>query len=118
MKRLLVVVFSLLVFAALNAWPQMTPGEKPGKQRGATSPAETKSTSPGAKQTTLRGTVSDDGKTIVADKDKKSWTVSNPDALKGHEGHHVSVSGHADAAKNEIHVLSVKMAGGKKKTTT
>ena len=31
----------------------------------------------------------------------------NPDALKGHEGHHVAVSGHVTG--DSIHVMSVKM---------
>jgi hypothetical protein len=34
----------------------------------------------------------------------KRWTVSNPDALKSHEGHGVKVKAQEDAAKNEIHV--------------
>jgi hypothetical protein len=29
-----------------------------------------------------------DGTMFVSDKDSKSWTISNPDAVKGHEGHH------------------------------
>ncbi len=32
-------------------------------------------------------------KRAVSDKDGKTWKVSNPDALKGHEGHHVSGAG-------------------------
>jgi len=39
-------------------------------------------------------------------------TVSNPDALKGHEGHQVTVSANVYADKNEINVVSVEM--GKK----
>ena len=44
---------------------------------------------------------------VVTDKDQKVLTVDNPDALKGHEGHHVAVTGHVDGDK--IHVDSVKM---------
>jgi len=44
---------------------------------------------------------------IVTDTDKKVLTVDNPDALKGHEGHHVAVTGHIDGDK--IHVESVTM---------
>jgi hypothetical protein len=46
---------------------------------------------------------------FVSDKDSKSWTISNPDAVKGHEGHHVTLQAHADADKNEVHVVSLKM---------
>jgi hypothetical protein len=45
----------------------------------------------------------------------KSWTVTNPEALKGHEGHEVTLKAHEDAAKNEIHILSVKMGKGEMK---
>lgn len=44
---------------------------------------------------------------VVSDADQKVLTVDNPDALKGHEGHHVAVTGHVDGDK--IHVESVKM---------
>ena len=57
----------------------------------------------------ISGKVSDDGKTFVSDKDSKSWTVSNPDALKGHEGHQVTLSANVNGDKNELQVLSVKM---------
>jgi len=36
----------------------------------------------------VTGKISDDGKTFVGDTGSKSWTISNPDAVKGHEGHH------------------------------
>jgi hypothetical protein len=38
------------------------------------------------------------------------WAIDNQDAIKGHEGHHVTVSGHLDTAKNSIHIASLKMA--------
>jgi len=44
---------------------------------------------------------------VVTDTDQKVLAVDNPDALKGHEGHHVAVTGHVDGDK--IHVDSVKM---------
>jgi len=44
---------------------------------------------------------------VVTDKDQKVLAVENPDALKGHEGHHVAVTGHIDGDK--IHVESIKM---------
>ena len=44
---------------------------------------------------------------IVTDKDQKILTVDNPDAIKGHEGHHVAVTGHVDGDK--IHVDGLKM---------
>jgi hypothetical protein len=56
------------------------------------------------------GKISDDGKMFVSDKDSKSWTIVNPDAVKGHEGHHVVLTAHVYPDKNEVHVMSLKMA--------
>jgi hypothetical protein len=58
----------------------------------------------------VTGKIGDDGKTFVSDTDSKSWTITNPDAVKGHEGHHVTLTAHVYADKNEVHVMSLKMA--------
>jgi hypothetical protein len=44
---------------------------------------------------------------IVTDGDSKVLAVDNQDALKGHEGHHVAVTG--TMSKDSLHVGSVKM---------
>jgi hypothetical protein len=44
---------------------------------------------------------------VVTDKDQKILTVKNPDALKGHEGHHVAVTGKVEG--DSIQVESAKM---------
>jgi hypothetical protein len=44
---------------------------------------------------------------VVTDGDQKILAVDNPDTLKGHEGHHVAVTGHVEG--DSIHVESVKM---------
>ena len=44
---------------------------------------------------------------IVTDGDSKVIAVDNQDALKGHEGHHVTVTG--SMSKDSMHVASVKM---------
>jgi hypothetical protein len=44
---------------------------------------------------------------IVTDKDQKVLMVDNPDALKGHEGHHIAVMGSVKG--DSIHVDSAKM---------
>ena len=44
---------------------------------------------------------------VVTDSDQKVLTVDNPDALTGHEGHHVAVTGTVNG--DSIHVDSVKM---------
>lgn len=50
---------------------------------------------------------------FVNDKDKSVWPIDNPDKIKGHEGHHVTVTG--STANNTLHVDTLKMAGGKAK---
>jgi hypothetical protein len=44
---------------------------------------------------------------IVTDKDSKVLAVDNPDALKGHEGHHIAATGMVKG--DSIHVDSMKM---------
>jgi len=58
----------------------------------------------------VTGKVSDDGKTFVGDTDSKSWTINNPEAVKGHEGHHVTLTAQCNTDKNEVHVMSLTMA--------
>jgi hypothetical protein len=48
---------------------------------------------------------------VVTDGDQKILTVDNPDALTGHEGHHVAVTG--TVSGDSIHVDSVKMLKAK-----
>lgn len=46
---------------------------------------------------------------FVPDGTEDVLIVDNPDTLKGHEGHHVTVTGNTDKDKKTIHVDSVKM---------
>jgi pentapeptide MXKDX repeat protein len=62
-----------------------------------------------AKAVKITGKISDDGKMFVNEKDSKSWTIVNPEAVKGHEGHHVTLTAHVYPDKNEVHVMSLKM---------
>ena len=80
-------------------------------QNATMSPAQGDQMAPKAPLMTLKGTIKADGAkySVVNDKDGKSWDVMNPEALKGHEGHHVQLSAHVYADKNAIHVMSVKM---------
>jgi hypothetical protein len=81
--------------------------QPPGTDQGTTTPTKEK----GAKLQHLKGKISDDGKSFTTDKGNKTYTIENSDAVKGHEGHDVSLSGHVDSGS--IHVTSVKMAGQK-----
>jgi len=55
----------------------------------------------------VSGRVSPDGKTLLTDIDSE-WAVSNPEALKGHEGLRVMVKCYVDTEKSRIQILRVK----------
>jgi len=99
MKKLLILVVALSVIFTVAGFAQDMSKDS-GMAKAAPAPLKN-----------IKGTVKADGDklTFVSDKDKKSWDVANPEALKGHEGHHVEVSAHVYADKGQIHVMSVKM---------
>jgi hypothetical protein len=105
-------IFTLAVTAAKDSGGQTA--TITSSLQDATKPSDAKQDNTKAKHLPMKavsmsGKVSNDGKTFINDKGNHTWTVSNPDALKGHEGHQVKVKGHLDTANNEIHVTSVKM---------
>ena len=104
MKKLINIVLALGLLTSLSLLAQDT--MKPDNTKTST------------KAASVTGKISDDGKTFVSDKDGKSWTISNPDAVKGHEGHHVTLKAHLFDDKNEVEVVSLKMAGGDMKDTS
>jgi hypothetical protein len=46
---------------------------------------------------------------FVDDATKTVWTIDDPDAVKGHEGHHVAVVGKTDDSTKTIHVAKLSM---------
>jgi len=106
MKKLWIATLSIFLALPLMALAQdpAQSNSDPMKQSPSTAP----------KSTSVKGTISEDGKSFVSDADGKSWTIANPDAVKGHEGHHVELKGSADATTNQIQVSSVKMLKGEK----
>jgi hypothetical protein len=99
MKKLMIFSFALALLMSAVAVAQY------GAQQPDTSKSNT-----AMKAASVSGKISEDGKMFLSDKDGKSWTISNPEAVKGHEGHHVTLQAHVDADKNEVHVVSLKMA--------
>jgi hypothetical protein len=102
-KRFLIFALALSVMITVASFAQDTSTDSGTKTAAA--PLKT-----------LKGSVKADGDklTFVGDKDQKSWDVANPEALKGHEGHHVQLSAHVYADKGQIHVMSVKMLKAEK----
>ncbi len=46
---------------------------------------------------------------IVTDKGKRVWKIENPDVVKGHEGHHVTVMGKTNASAKSINITNIAM---------
>ena len=104
MKKLLILALAVSVMFTLASFAQDMSKDS-GMAKAAPAPLKN-----------IKGTIKADGDklTFVSDKDKKSWDVVNPETLKGHEGHHVEVSAHVYADKDQIHVMSVKMLKAEK----
>lgn len=98
MKRLLAVCFGMVLLTFGVASAQDTPKTDDMKQGMSKTATE------------VTGKISDDGKSFVSDSDGKTWTIANPDTVKGHEGHHVTLKATVDSDKNEVTVKSLKMA--------
>ena len=103
MKKLLVCLLGLAVVLSVSVFAQDTSAGMGKSDKEAAAPLKS-----------LKGTIKADGDqyTFVDDKDKKSWEVMNPEALKGHEGHHVELKAHVYADKGQVHVMEVKMLKG------
>ena len=99
MKKLMTILFAFTLLMSLSMVAQDTMKQDPSKSDTPT------------KAASITGKISDDGKTFVSDKDGKSWAISNPDAVKGHEGHHVTLKANVSADKTSVEVVSLKMAG-------
>ena len=109
MKRMLAIVFALSLLACFSLVAQDPMAQDAAKQDATKSDTSTKAAN-------VTGKISDDGKSFVSDKDGKTWAISNPDAVKGHEGHHVTLKAHVSADKNAVEVVSLKMAGDNMKS--
>src|SRR5438270_1530570 len=96
----------LALMMCVPALAQYAAQQKPTDQASMSS-GSMKADKSSAKLRHIKGTVGDDGTTFTSDKDKKSWTIQNPDAVKGHEGHHVVVNAHLDPDKNQIEITSL-----------
>ena len=103
MKKLMIFSFALALLMSAAAVAQDT--MKPDTMKSGAA----------MKATSVTGKISDDGKTFVNDKDSKSWIINNADAVKGHEGHHVTLKAHVSPDTNQVDVVSLKMAGDKMK---
>src|SRR5579863_7390808 len=100
MKKLLALVFAAALMTSVALIAQDNMGNMSNDNMKASS----------AKPSHIVGKISDDGKTFTSDKDGKSWNIDNPDAVKGHEGHHVVLNANVASDAGSVHVNSLKMA--------
>jgi pentapeptide MXKDX repeat protein len=103
MKKLMAICFALALIVCVAA-PAIASAQDTMQNDTMKAPDTTK------KAIDVKGKISDDGTKFVSDKDGKTWTIINPDAVKGHEGHHVVLNAHVYPDKMEVHVMSLKMA--------
>jgi hypothetical protein len=114
MKKLFVLTLALFTLLTLGAFAQdQTSGTSKKSKKSSTTATEGSTSTMKAKTSKLTGTIGQDGKTFTNDADQSSWTISNPDKVKGHEGHHVTLRGKTDEAAKSIDVTSVTMVAEK-----
>jgi len=99
MKTILLAILSLCFTLSIVALTQDTPNQVPRKTQAAA----------GARQTTIMGTIQQDGDKLKFVTDQRAWNVDNPEILKGHEGHYVHANAYVYPDKDSIHITEVKM---------
>lgn len=105
MKKLAVALLALVTLISMSTVAQY------GSDKDDMDKKEAKSAGPKAKD--VVGTIGKDGMTFTSDKEKKkSWKLVNPEAVKGHEGHHVKLNARFYPDKGEAHVMSLSMNTG------
>src|SRR5436853_6772849 len=101
MKKLLsiclAVALALPVLAFAQSQSQGSDQNKNSQSKASTSNSKT-----------MSGTVSHDRKTFTNDKNNKSYTVDNPDALQGQQDQHVALIVNVDPDTNTIHILQLE----------
>ena len=113
MKRILTLLFAFLLSAALSLAQEPASKDQSSSNDKKVQKAEKKEAKAAekGKSMTLTGWVKEmNGKTVFEnDKDKQSWDISNMDAVKGHEGHHVKVKAKLDESNHSLTVEKLSM---------
>src|SRR6478752_1908998 len=109
MKRVITALFAFLLAASLSLIAQEPASQGDKKVQKAEKKEATASEK--GKSMSLTGWVRDqEGKTVFEnDKDKQAWSIANPDAVKGHEGHHVKVKATLNEADHSMNVEKLTM---------
>jgi hypothetical protein len=118
MKKLGFSLLSVLLFVSLSVAKDKAAGAKATSMSGyitdaacAAKGGAAVSDSDCAKKCAEKG----EKLVFVGDKDKKVYQVDNQDALKGHEGHHVRVTGKDDNGTLHVDKVSMLKSSGENK---
>jgi hypothetical protein len=113
MKKLYAAVFTFVLGFSLLGFAQDTSSGTSASTDKKVAKAEKKEAKAAekGKDMSLTGWVKEEGgKTVfVNDKDKQTWDISNQDAVKGHEGHHVKVKAKLDESNHSMNVDKLTM---------
>lgn len=119
MKRVLTLLFAFLLTASMSVFAQGTDtgNTKADKKVAKAEKKEAKAAEKG-KTVTLTGWVKNENDKLVFenDKDKQTWSIANPDAVKGHEGHHVKIRAKLNESDHSVNVESLKMMAKRKQS--
>jgi hypothetical protein len=107
------ILFSILLTLALTVAVLAQSQDTSGQSSGQSSASQSQSGSQGQagqnqNSQSMTGKVSKDRKSFTSDKDSKTYAVSNPDALQGQEGQHVSILVAVDPDTNTIHIVQLQ----------
>jgi hypothetical protein len=113
MKKIYAAVFACLLAMSMLGFAQDTSSTQSTSTDKKVAKAEKKEAkaSEKGKDMRLTGWVKEEGgkDVFVNDKDKQSWDISNQDAVKGHEGHHVKVKAKLDESSHSLTVDKLTM---------
>ena len=118
MKKIYAAVFACLLGVSLLGFAQDTSSGSSTSSDKKVAKAEKKEAKAAAKGKDVRltGWVKEEGgkDVFVNDKDKQTWDISNQEAVKGHEGHHVKVKAKLDESSHSLTVDKLTMMKAKK----
>jgi hypothetical protein len=118
MKKIYAAVFACLLGMSMLGFAQDTSSGTSASTDKKVAKAEKKEAKAAAKNKDMRltGWVKEEGgkDVFVNDKDKQSWDITNQDAVKGHEGHHVKVKAKLDESNHSLNVDKLTMMKAKK----
>ena len=118
MKKIYAAVCACLLGMSMLGFAQDTSSQTSTSTDKKVAKAEKKEAKAAEKGKDMRltGWVKEEGgkDVFVNDKDKQSWDISNQDAVKGHEGHHVKVKAKLDESNHSLTVDKLTMMKQKK----